>query len=180
MAGFVEKLSEKVANPQYQCVKLLEREIGYVGWGEAADASDKVLAEWTRQLARVVAHHTAPPLHAYGEDVMRWADDIQGAETAEAVLDRCEAVHGWILAADNDDGWPTDRAGSTLNAVCLGGMYSLDPERAKNSRWPAEASQQVWKWVTGAGNGNDVVAISRAAWQRHLYGQVLAIVKHAP
>ena len=142
-----------------------------MGWGTSAAQSDEVLAEWTRQLARVVERHTAPPLSAYGEDVMRWASDIYGAETPATVLDRCEAVHGFIRTADNEDGWPVDRAGSALNAVCLGAMYGIDGK-------PAEASQQVWSWVTGAGNGNDVVSISRSAWQRHLYGQVLAVAKH--
>ena len=92
----------------------------------------------------------------------------------------CERIHKGILEIDYDDGWPTDKAGNALNSVCLCAMFGIETGKSggMKSRWPAEASQQVWGFVLGCGMAaNEVVTISRMAWQRHLYGQALALVR---
>lgn len=158
-------------------VRALETEIGYGSAGERR-RPEAIICAWTRLLAEVVSHHAIPQLHAYGDKVQSWARQIETASDDD-MLALCGDIHDRILAVDNDDGWPGDQAGSALNAVCLGARYGLDDLLAVRSRWPAEASQVVWRFATGAGNANEVVAISRQAWQRHIYGQALALARRA-
>lgn len=156
-------------------VRTLENEIGFRSW-HAGDPRS-VIHAWTRLLARTVGNHAFPSLYEYADEVGKWAERIETAPE-HGFLNLCEGVHDRILEIDNVDGWPADRAGNALNAVCLGAMYGLDESRCFRTRWPAEASQKVWGFVTGCGmNGNEVISISRAAWQRHLYGQALALVR---
>ena len=137
---------------------------------------EEFFAEWTRQLAGVVKRHTIPhtipQLHAYAGDVRVWAGVIEISRTAD-ILEEVRAIHLRIKETDCTDGWPEDRAGNTLYHVCLGAMFSLDPRHAEHSRWPDEASCKVWEYVTGASAFNEVVDVSRTAWQRHLWAQTL-------
>ena len=159
-------------------LRALQREIGAAWWPKGT--AEAILSEWTRQLARVVGDHVMPGVEDYAEEINGWALCIARERDGWQMVALCEDIHKQILERDNFDGWPTDRGMNALNAVCLGAMYGLDPERAENSRWPAQASQVVWEFVTGARNGNEVVTISRSAWQRHVFTQAVALAGRWP
>ena len=108
----------------------LAREIGYPERFHPDPAA--VLASWTRLLAELAVLHTTP-LVEVGESVIgcphmdslvAWSDTIQKAP-ADEMRATCDAIHKAILDLDNDDGWPTDRALSVLNNVCLGAKFGL-------------------------------------------------------
>ena len=163
-------------DPYFPVLQSLRREVGAALWTVDPDECKAFLCEWTRQLARIVEKLTVPQLHEYGESVVNWASSIIITPDNQ-LLDVCIQIHDAISEIDNDDGWPVDRAGSALNHTCLGAIHSLDLNKAENSRWPAHASCHVWEFATGARNGNEVVSISRMAWQRHLFGQTAAVVR---
>ena len=157
-----------LTNPLEIALNRLRQHIGAPGW--TPGPPEEFFAEWTRQLAALVERHTV--LHRYGAEVRGWCNDIKHTPTP-LMLDDCRAVQSNILRLDNVDGWPTDRAGNALYQVCMGALYSLDPKHAEHSRWPDEASCKVWEYVTGASAFNEVVDVSRKAWQRHLWAQTL-------
>lgn len=146
----------------------LAREIGAQVWSPPDDLT--FMAAWCRELAATVAQHAVLNTYRYGQQVMTWAEEIIDAPN-DKIIETCASIHNEILAIDYDDGWPTDRAGSALNAVCLGMTHAL----SDRSRWPAEASQRVWSFATGCHAYNEVVKVSRAAWQQHVFTQVAAI-----
>lgn len=149
-------------------ILVLARELGAVYW---ANDDDRVfMAAWTRLLAAEVERRTFPQLYKYGDKVRTWAAEIMAASDGD-IHDVCERVHKDILEIDYDDGWPTDRAGNALNAVCLGQTHA----HTEASRWPAHASQHVWGFVTGATAFNAVTQFSRQAWQRMVFAQATAL-----
>lgn len=165
-----------MTDKKIDAVRGLAKEIGSSYWSRVDELA--FIAAWTRLLAQTVANHTVPFLHKYGDQVIAWAAEIIEADDG-SILTVVERVCDAISEIDNDDGWPVDKAGSAINSVCLGAKFGL----TMNSRWPAEASDHVWKFATGSGNGNEVVSISRAAWQQHIFGQAMALAnmgkKHA-
>ena len=149
----------------------LAREIGaYFQPGRDAPDDAAFMAAWTRALARIVGEHTWQALHAYSDLVCGGADEIAAADD-DALTDICARIKGEIRKIDDDDGWPADRAGNALNAVCLAWKYALDD----TSRWPAEAGKAVWRFVAGATAHNEITSISADAWLRRLFTQVEAI-----
>lgn len=139
-------------------VQALAKEIGAT-W-QPDDEGWEFQVTWVKSLAHIVGDHAWPFLHKYPDKVRAWACEIVAADdgTIEDVLKR---VHDGIHELDYDDGWAIDRAGSALECVCL----ALLPD----TRWLAEASQSVWKFVTGCGAYNDIVKFSQEAWLRQLY-----------
>lgn len=156
-------------------VRSLANEIGAQYWRKIDDLA--FLAAWTRLLADVVAQHTIPQLCKYGDQVAAWADEIMAAPDAEIVA-VCKRIHDEISTIDCDDGWPTDKAGTAINNVCLCAICGIGD--MEHSRWPAHASQGVWSFATGSQNSNEVVSISRSAWQRHIFSQAMALTQMSP
>ena len=96
----------------------------------------------------------------YAEDVSRLAHAIIDASDDE-ILNVAKAAANAVRDIDYEDGWPTDKAGYTLVAVCLGIEYGIEEPLNDHSRWPAEASTHVWEYVVGSGNYNEVVLLRR-------------------
>lgn len=155
---------------------VLAREIGWVGNTFGPRIDTPILCAWTRLLAAVVRDHTLPGIHAYAHDVVRWAKEIVDASD-EDMFATCERIGDEIEKKDSCDGWATDRAGAELERVCLAGTLGIADQAT--SRWPAEASSTVWAFAVGCGsaNHNAVIAISKSAWQRHLFSQALALAR---
>lgn len=130
-----------------------------------------VLCAWTRRLATVVGDHSWPLVHRYPEKVRAWAAEIIDASDDD-IAEVCRRIMREVEAIDYDDGWPTDRAGNALVAVCLGCTIGL--ERPEHTRWPAEAGQKVWRFATGANGHNDVIRFSQKVWLREAFAAAVA------
>ena len=142
-------MAEIQQGPLLANLRTLEREIGYSSWGGAGDPT-AVLCAWTRLLANTVGRHAFPQIYKYGDKIGLWCEEIVNAPD-HGMVEVCQHIHDSISEIDNDDGWPTDRAGYTLNAVCLCATYGIDPGKlGMGTRWPAEASSQVWEFATGS------------------------------
>ena len=123
---------------------------------------DVFFPKWTRRLAREIASNTWPVLHRYPDDICRWCDSIIAASDDE--IDAvCASVEDEIEAIDYDDGWPTDQAGYTLKTVCLGATMRSD------TRWPAQAGQYVFRFVTGMTTFNNNTRRLESDWLLRMY-----------
>ena len=153
----------------------LEQEIGVRTWGSRHPRA--VMREWIRQLARTVKDVTIPSTDRYGEQIVRWATEIETCPE-EQFVKTCQCVDDAIDRIDNDDGWPSTEGNNTLKHLCVAALMALDDRRRSGTRWPAHASETVWRHATGCTGTNEVVRASLRAWQREVYTRALAIVDH--
>ena len=154
----------------YDIIMGLEREIGFKSWNKENPLT--VLCVWTRLLAILVDKHIIP--YEKAVKFRDWAGEISTAPD-DKMLQVCDEIHNAILKTDSC------KASDVLKAVCASFICSLRPlslDHKIRTRWPAEASAQVWSFVTGSYNLNEVTTYSRMSWQRHLYSQALALAKY--
>ena len=171
----LDRLDADMRDPVYQAALGLRKEIGAYPIDHRNPRL--ILNEWARQLAALVGDHVIAPVHRYPDHVVRWADQIVDS-TDGTIADACERIQTEIDTLDYGDGWPEDRAGYAMKCVCIGLLSPLQNMSGLQTRWPAQASQTVWRFVTGSGNGNATVSFSMRAWQQAVYIRTQAVVDH--
>lgn len=146
-------------------VETLASEIG--AEFRAEHGTEAFVCAWARQLADSI---TVVFQCRYPDKAEAWRRQIIALDD-KVMRQECRRIASEITAIDCDDGWPTDKAGAVIHAICIMIYIALEPRRAIGTRWPAEAGGHVWRYATGGGHYNDVVQFSLRAWLRDVYGR---------
>lgn len=156
-------------------LKSLQAEIGWVGFGVIQVKEIPFFGAWTRLLAGHVANYAVRDDQPHYPAIVAAAKEIAAANNTSLPL-TCKDILNPPIRIECT--LALDPAVVALQAVCMSGKNGIiDRNR---TRWPAEASQVVWALLVGNGSVNECQATitSRAAWQRQLFDQAVALVNH--
>jgi hypothetical protein len=118
-------------------------------------------AGWTRELARFIRQSSFPVACEYPGEIEDWCKRIECSD-GDGITGNCAFVRKKIQEIDYEDGWPVDRYGNALNAVCLGMLMYQD------TRWPDEAAESVFRLITGMTAYNDTTSKMMREWKLDL------------
>ena len=157
-------------------VRNLSQEIGAGIWAGSDNDAKSILCSWTRLLLQIVSRHASVEKHEYTDLIIEWCDDIRNSYD-DQMREKCCQVKSMIHGLDPNTSGPTNHALGILHAICIAAKYSLDDHSFLGTGWLSESSVKVWRLATGSGNVNEIVTISRMAWQQHLFAQAIALAE---